>query len=125
MTTSEAPSSRRQERYRYITFTWYHSAMSDRDNPEEGIARSCDISEQGLGMITARPLPQGGGLLVAMVSRFGNLTVYGRVMFCMPLGEESFRIGVHVDCVPPTYQPTWQKVINARKDSLPPSSGRG
>lgn len=108
---SSNPHNRAAERFSFITFTWYKRVDDSAQSAEEGVARSCDISIAGAGMVTTRALPVGARIFLEVVSRLGNLSAIGRVAHCSPASDGCFRVGVRIEFVPPTDQLTLQRII--------------
>jgi hypothetical protein len=98
---------RASARYDFATFVWF-KRIDDGANPsEEGVARSCDISETGVGLVTAKLLPAGAQLFLKLVASGASVSVIARVTHCRPVDNGSFRLGLKIECIPPTDRQTW------------------
>jgi hypothetical protein len=117
------PNHRASERLTFITFTWYKRVDDAAQPSEEGVARSCDISNTGAGMVTSRALPAGARVFVEVVSRVGNLSALCRVMHCAPTHDGCFRVGLRIEFVPPTDQMTLQRIVAPSGDDFPAGGG--
>jgi hypothetical protein len=93
-----------------VSFAWYKRIDDEARESEEGVARSCDVSQDGLGLVTTRVLPVGSRVLVELITETGNLSVVGTVRHCSPREQEQVRIGVFVEIVPPTDKLTWRRL---------------
>lgn len=100
-------------RHEYVHFAWYKRIDDRALASEEGVARSCDVSGHGVGMITTRSLSAGSRLFIELIGRVGRISALGTVMHCTAVGHGCFRIGIRVDCLPPTDQGTWQQMVKA------------
>ena len=108
--------SRRARRQSFITFVWYKCVGADGQHDaegEEGLARSCDISEGGLGLVTSRPLPTGARLFVEITSRLGSLSLVARVTYCRPGSSAgTHHVGLDVEIVPPNDRKTLEQLLH-------------
>ncbi len=105
----DSSEARRHTRQALVTFAWFQR-VDDAASPEDhGIARSCDISLGGIGMMVARSLPVGARLFLELVSQPGRLCVMGKVMHCSSADNGLFRVGIQVDLVPPGSQRLWRR----------------
>ena len=113
VTTPPPPSSNRRsyERYQFSTFAWYKRVDEGASDDEEGVARSCDVSLKGVGLVTTRELPVGAVLFLEIVSQEGSVSVVGRVQHGRPTGAGQYRLGLLVYCIPPTDQQTWKRIL--------------
>jgi hypothetical protein len=107
------PSSNRRiyERHHFATFALYKRVDEGASDEEEGVARSCDVSLKGAGIVTTRELPAGARLFLEIVGQGGSVSVVGRVMHCTPTGAGQYRVGILVYCIPPTDQQTWKRIM--------------
>lgn len=107
---------RRAERHSCVKFAWYRRIDEGTEvapGAEEGIARSCDISETGVGLIVPSELPVGARVFVEIVTTAGNLNFIGRVMHCRPRDEGCYRAGIHMEIVPPTNRTTLMRIMTS------------
>ena len=108
--------ARRAERRTYVHFTWFQCIDPCVEGPDRGVGRSCDVAESGLGFVTAHALAKGCRLFLVLVAPAGRVAALGTVMHCRKEGADQYRVGVSIDLVPPTDQPTWA----AMSRSAPP-----
>lgn len=102
---------RRTPRHEYINFGWYKRIDSGARDAEQGVARSCDVSDSGVGMILTRPLPKAAQLFLELIGRAGSISAIGTVMHCADVGNGCFRVGIRIDSIPPTDELTWQQMV--------------
>ena len=88
-------------RFDFITLAWFKRVDAEASESEEGIARSCDISEAGVGAILTRRLPVGALVLLQLVTRDTKVCAVATVVHCAQLDDGRFRVGLQVGCVPP------------------------
>ena len=114
VSTPPPPSSNRRsyERYPFTTFAWFKRIDEGALDDEEGVARSCDVSLKGAGVVTSRELPVGARVFLEIVATQGSVSVVGRVQHCSPTGVGQFRVGILVYCIPPTDLQTWKRISN-------------
>lgn len=98
-------------RHEYINFAWYKRIDDGAQEQEEGVARSCDVSESGVGMVVTCRLPSAARLFLELISRAGSISAVGTVMHCADVGNGCFRIGIRVDSIPPTDALTWRQMV--------------
>ena len=95
-------------RYEFAAFAWYKRIDDAAEASEEGVARSCDISETGVGIVTARALPVGAKVFLKIIAAGASVSAIARVMHCRALENGNFRLGLEVFCVPPTDRQVWK-----------------
>jgi len=98
---------RTQPRQSYAHFAWFHTIEPCGGNTARGVARSCDVAENGLGFVTAHRLPPGCRLFLVVVAPEGRVAAIGTVKHCRAESKGQYRVGASVDVVPPTDLPTW------------------
>jgi hypothetical protein len=110
--TEADPEQRRAARHVFITFAWYKRIDDAALHDEEGVARSCDVSEDGVGIVTSRPLPVSARLFLELIAGTTRLSALGRVVHSAVLPNGHFRLGVRIESVPPTCKLAWQRLID-------------
>jgi hypothetical protein len=110
--SDDLQEKRISQRFLFVSFAWFKRIDDAATQGEEGVARSCDISQTGTGMVTNRPLPVGSRVFLKLVSPLGNVSVLGKVMHCRGVENGCFRVGILIECVPPTDQVTWQRMMD-------------
>lgn len=105
------PHHRAAERLSFITFAWYRRIDDAAVASEQGVARSCDVSDTGAGLVTSRALPPGARLFLEVTSRVGNLSAIAVVAHCAPTQDGCFRVGLRIEFVPPTDQMTLLRIV--------------
>lgn len=99
--------SRYSKRHPYVHFVWFHCLESGE---EHGLARTVDVSEHGIGLITSRQLAPGARLFIVLVTPFGRVSAIGKVMHAQMLQASTCRVGVKIEVVPPTDKAVWTKL---------------
>jgi hypothetical protein len=96
--------NRKAERHPTINFVWYRviGIRADEDqNPVEGLAKSCNISETGLGLLVPIPLPVDEKIFVEIAIKNFNLSAVGRIVFSIPIEGNYQQVGIQFLAVPP------------------------
>lgn len=96
---------RQAERRVFINFVWYHCIPTDETQGtpiEHGIARSCDLSQSGCGIVVPDRLEPGRRVFLEILSSGGSLSLVGRVMYCREQDGGFFRVGIRIELIPPT-----------------------
>lgn len=91
---------------RHITvkFVWYKvlpSELNGEDFPNEGISKTCDISETGIGLHVPRGLPVGSHIFIEINTRNFNLSAVGKIVYSKATMEGYHRVGAHFLVIPP------------------------
>lgn len=121
-------AQRRNARYRYVRLAWFHrlddatyedvlpvdasddGADRGEEAPTEGMARSCDISKSGVGLVLTRPLPVGERIFLELVCDDGSVSLIGRVVHCSRRPDGFWRTGLDIEIVPPTDRLTLSRI---------------
>jgi hypothetical protein len=69
--------------------------------PNEGISKTCDLSEIGIGLHTPQALPIGRMIFVEIAMQEFNLSAIGKILYSKPTTEGYHRVGVRFTIVPP------------------------
>jgi len=99
-----AADRRVASRHTTVNFVWYKVLRLESDGekfPNEGISKTCDISETGIGLHVPRALPIGRVIFVEIATKEFNLSVIGKIVYSKPTIEGYHRVGVHFTIVPP------------------------
>jgi hypothetical protein len=91
---------------RHITvkFVWYKVLPQESDGedfPNEGISKTCDISETGIGLHVPRGLPLGRQIFIEINTKEFNLSAVGKIIYSKATMEGYHRVGVHFVVIPP------------------------
>lgn len=105
------PHHRAETRHTFISFAWFRRVDDGASESDQGVARSCDISPNGAGLVTSRALPPGARVFLEVISRVGNLSAITVVAHCTPTNDGCFRVGLRIEFVPPTDQLTLQRIV--------------
>ncbi len=95
---------RRAQRKPIVVFVWYKlisSVAGGEPANASGIARSCDVSDGGIGIVTSEHLPLGVRVFVEIATAVGNVSIVGAVMHCSEVERGYFRSGIQIEIVPP------------------------
>ncbi len=100
-----------------MNFIWYRVLQNGEDGacegPEEGVARSCDLSASGIGLVTPREIGKGSLLMLEVMTTAGNLSAVGRVCHVRPAAEGCFRLGLELEAMPPNDRRLWAELTEA------------
>jgi hypothetical protein len=110
-TSDEDQDKRGAVRHEYVNFAWFKRVDDSALEADEGVARSCDVSGHGVGMITTRALPAGSRLFIELIGRAGRVSAIGTVVHCADAPNGCYRIGIRIDSLPPTDQLTWKDMV--------------
>jgi hypothetical protein len=106
--------NRHTPRHPLITFCWFLRIDDAAQEGEEAVAQVRDVSDQGIGMLTPKPIAAGARLLVELVSKVGRVSVIGQVANVGPTSDAGvFRLGVRIVAVPPNDQATWRRILGS------------
>lgn len=118
--TGKEAEQRQVARRTCIMFAWYKRIDDAAADDEEGVAHSCDVSEDGAGMVTTRAFPAAAQLFLELIAETGRISALGRVIHSTALPNGSFRIGIRIETVPPTCRVAWQRLTRARDSIVEP-----
>jgi hypothetical protein len=106
-TARKVREERRAHRHRFVQFLWFHRL----DAPGGGLARSIDVSEEGVGFIANQEVSLSERIFVVLLTPFGRVSTIARVMHCSAAGDGSFRIGARIEVLPPTDKAAWTTLV--------------
>ncbi len=106
-------NNRRAPRRSFVHFAWFQRIDSSEAEPAQGVVRSCDVAEKGVGFLATQPLPRGARLFLVLVSPMGRVSAVGTVAHCRLAETGYHRIGVAIDIVPPTDQAIWAAITRS------------
>lgn len=92
------------KRHSLVRFVWYKVLTNEFDQLEsslEGISKSCDISETGVGLYTTSPIPIGTPVFLEIATLKFNISCIGKVAYSRQSENNYFRIGVRFVLLPP------------------------
>lgn len=92
-------------RHTTVKFVWYKVLpleSNGEDFPNEGISKTCDISETGIGLHVPRGLPNGRQIFIEINTKEFNLSAVGKIIYSRATMEGYHRVGVHFLVVPPS-----------------------
>lgn len=87
---------RQSGRSRVVGFAWFQVLGES----EGGLARSCDLSSSGLGLVTSRAIEPGLRVFLKLMHRGRSVSVVGNVMHCRQEGA-LYRVGLQLEVVAP------------------------
>lgn len=97
-------------RHSFITFAWYKRIDDGAADEEQGVARSCDVSNDGVGMVTTRNLPLNAYLFLELIAGGSRISALGRVKHTAAMANGHFRVGIRIQSVPPTCKLAWERL---------------
>jgi hypothetical protein len=109
----ESSEGRRSPRHKYVQFLWFHCL----EGSGAGLARTLDISEEGIGFISSHEIARNERVFVVLLTPFGRISSVARVMHSSLVAEGSFRIGVRLEIVPPTDKAAWVALVDEDKET--------
>jgi len=116
--TEESRDSKQRvaKRRSVVNFVWYRVLVDLSEESDDalcGIARSCDVSESGVGIFTPRPLPDGELIFLEIATRKGNLSSVGTIVYSRQVERGLHRVGIRLEIVPPNDRPILAKVLKS------------
>ena len=102
---------RRSQRTSYVAFAWYGLITDDEEPLQEGIARSIDLSLDGLGMVTPRPLALGRKVFVKIKAPEGTIAAVAVVVNVADHGEGTYRVGLRFEILAPSDLPVLHRMV--------------
>lgn len=112
-TNTRGDDLRQAPRNPMIRFVWYRVLVEDGP-AAEGVARSCDVSNSGIGIQTTREIPPGATLFVEIAAQDFNLSAVGRVVHCAARGD-TYRVGIAFVVIPPNDRPLLRKLCETKE----------
>jgi hypothetical protein len=90
-------------RHTTVNFIWYKiiEDSDDSKQSDEGISKSSDISETGVGMLVTRLIPKGKKVFVEIATKDFNISAVGQIVYTKYEGEGFYRVGIQFLAVPP------------------------
>ena len=104
LTDSSESGKRRAQRKPVVAFVWYKliSGVAGGESAKvSGLARSCDVSDGGIGIVTSEHLPLGVRVFLEIATAIGNVSAVGAIMHCSEVERGYFRSGIQIEIVPP------------------------
>jgi hypothetical protein len=92
------------KRHSLVRFVWYKVLTNEFDQLEsslEGISKSCDISETGVGLHTTSPISIDTPVFLEIATLKFNISCIGKVAYSRKSENSYFRIGVRFVLLPP------------------------
>ena len=94
--------ARKEERHEIISFIWFKSIPTSPDVASvEGIARTSDLSNAGLGIVTNQAIAIGTWLFVEIRTRRGSISAVACAMHERRMDDGRHRTGLSLVVVPP------------------------
>ncbi|MDH5490889.1 MAG: PilZ domain-containing protein [Myxococcales bacterium] len=106
---AEGRFPRRRDRHRLVRFAWYQEIGV---RTEGGLARSTDLTENGIGLIAARPIDLGARVFVQLALPAELISVVARIVHARGEGA-LFRLGLAFEIVSPTDRATLRRVLGS------------
>jgi len=115
-TDDTGPHQRTAQRKPIVAFVWYRVVDDNADGDadvSEGIARSCDVSQGGVGIFTSRPLPTKARVFLEIATAVGNISAVGTITHCSQADDDYHRSGIHIEIVPPNDRALLARLLEA------------
>jgi len=105
-------------RQELVRFVWY-SVISEQAGAEqsaaEGLSRTCDISQTGIGLWTITPLPPGASVFLEIALTTFTMSAVGKVMNGNVDQDGWYRAGIQFRVVPPNDRLRLDALLEASK----------
>ncbi len=95
---------REATRHILVNLMWYKilDDESGETGPSgEGISKSRDISETGVGIYVTRPMPVGKNIFIELAVKDFSLSALGKIVYSTPTSDGYHRVGIKFVVVPP------------------------
>jgi hypothetical protein len=95
---------RRANRYRLIHLVWFKIIEKDASENRtslDGICKIADISETGMGLYSAVPVPEKKMAFFEIVTKDFSISCVGEIVYARKADDRYYRIGVRFAVVPP------------------------
>ena len=97
----DPPSHRRRsQRHTVATMVWYKVVPHEAEATPEGVARSVDISQSGLGIIVPSSLPLKRLIWLELSAGQVRMSALGKTVFSIN-EREYYRVGIEFVVIPP------------------------
>jgi len=119
-TNKEGRERRRSIRLPVINLVWYktvESEWSDSGAAVEGVSKMCDISHNGVGLLTTQDLPLGKFVFLEVMGQKFNVSGVGVVVFRTKQGKNFWRIGIRFTIMPPNDKVVLDRFIQGHEQS--------
>jgi len=93
--------NRAATRHITVNFIWYKIIDGEEKESIEGISKSNDISETGVGMLVTRLIPNGKRVFIEIATQKFNISAVGKIVYSKYEGEGFYRAGVQFLALPP------------------------
>lgn len=92
------------KRHSLVRFVWYKvidKEFNQLESSLEGISKSCDISETGVGLYTTSHIPVNTPVFLEIATLKFNISCIGKIAYSRPSENNYFRVGVRFVLLPP------------------------
>lgn len=111
---SRGRERRRSTRLPIINLVWFKILEDEWEETEssmEGVSKMCDISHNGVGLVTTKDLPLSKHIFVEVTSQKFSVSAVGVVVFKTRQGPGFYRIGIRFKIMPPNDKLTLDSLI--------------
>ena len=70
------------------------------------------MSEDGIGFVANQEFVLNERIFVVLLTPFGRVSTVARVVHLTPAGNDSYRLGVKLEVVPPTDKAVWATLVD-------------
>lgn len=90
-------------RHLTINFVWYKIIEDEEDSErqDEGISKSSDLSETGVGILMTRLIPKGKKVFIEIATKNFNISAVGKIVYTKYEEEGFYRVGIQFIVIPP------------------------
>jgi hypothetical protein len=109
------------KRHSLVRFVWYKVLSNEFDQLEsslEGISKSCDISETGVGLYATSHIPVNTPVFLEIATLKFNISCIGKVAYSRQSEKNYFRIGVRFVLLPPNDRILLVEHFGIKKEDL-------
>jgi hypothetical protein len=108
-----AVDGRSAPRHKFVQFLWFQRL----EGTAGALGRSIDVSEKGIGFIASQEIALEEKVFLVLLTPFGRISSVAKVVHCSKAGQGTFRIGVHLEIIPPTDKAAWTTLVDVDKEA--------
>ena len=105
--TAAQPNGRVAPRHPYVHFSWFHRL----DCGSGHLAHTTDISERGVGFITAEEIAAGERIFLVLSTHKGRVNFIAKVMNVTRHDATTYQVGVVLEVIPPPDAAAWAALV--------------
>jgi hypothetical protein len=104
---------RRTPRLPVVTFAWYCviGDCNPESSPCEGIARTINLSAEGVGLYTPHPVTPGTYIFIELTTSTGAISLVGQAPYARKLSDDYYQVGVSIKIIPPNDRGAFEAML--------------